>query len=63
MELKAGKDCNDEQLTELAQTALDQMNDRQYHLEMTGQGVTEILKYGIAFSGKKVCIKAERSRT
>lgn len=63
IEVKAGKDCNDEQLTELAQTALDQMNDRQYHLEMTGQGVTEILKYGIAFSGKKVCIKAERSRT
>ena len=61
IELKAGKDCNDEQLTELAQTALDQMNDRQYHLEMTGQGVTEILKYGIAFSGKKVCIKAERN--
>ena len=61
IELKAGKDCNDEQLTELAQTALDQMNERQYHLEMTGQGVTEILKYGIAFSGKKVCIKAERN--
>ena len=61
IELKAGKDCNDEQLTELAQTALDQMNERQYHMEMTGQGVTEILKYGIAFSGKKVCIKAERN--
>lgn len=59
IELKAGKDCKEGQLEELAESALNQINDRQYCVEMNAQGVNEILKYGIAFSGKDVCIKAE----
>lgn len=59
MELKAGKDCKEGQLEELAQTALDQIKDRQYYIEMQAQGVREILQYGIAFSGKRVCVRAE----
>ncbi len=43
----------------LAETALHQINNRQYDMEMQAQGVREILKYGIAFSGKDVCVKAE----
>lgn len=59
IEVKAGKDCKDEELSELAKAALNQINDRVYYAELSGHGVREILKYGIAFSGKKVCIKAD----
>ena len=59
IELKAGKDCNEEQLDELAVTALKQISDRQYHVEINAQGVKEILQYGIAFSGKCASVKAE----
>ena len=59
IELKAGKDCAEKQLDELAETALKQISDRQYHVEMNAQGVKEILRYGIAFSGKSASVKAE----
>ena len=59
IELKAGRDCTEEQLDELAKTALKQINDRQYHVEMSAQGLKEILQYGIAFSGKSASVKAE----
>ena len=59
IELKALKDCTDGQLDKLAQTALKQIKDRQYYVDMNAQDVNEILQYGIAFSGKSVCIKAE----
>ena len=62
IELKAGKDCTEEQLDKLAETALKQINDRQYHVEMSAQGVKEILQYGIAFSGKSTSIKAELNK-
>ena len=59
IELKAGKNCTEEQLNGLAETALKQINDRQYRVEMCAQGVKEILQYGIAFSGKSASVKAE----
>lgn len=59
IELKAGKNCTEGQLDELAETALKQINDRQYYVEMSAQGVNEILQYGIAFSGKSASIRAE----
>ena len=59
IELKAGTDCTEGQLNELAETALTQINDRQYDVEMSAQGVKDILKYGIAFSGKSASIRAE----
>ena len=59
IELKAGKDCTEGQLNELAETALTKINDRQYDVEMSAQGVKDILKYGIAFSGKSASIRAE----
>lgn len=62
IELKTAKDCKEEQLDELAEKALNQINNRQYHAEMNAQGVKEILKYGIAFSGKDVSIKAETEK-
>lgn len=60
VELKAGKDCSEEQLEKLADSALEQINSRAYYAEMSTQNVPELLKYGIAFSGKNVCVKAER---
>ena len=62
IELKAGKNCTQEQLDELAKTALKQINDRKYHAEMNAQGVKEILQFGIAFSGKSASVKAEAKK-
>lgn len=62
IELKAGKDCTEEQLSRLADAALKQINDKQYDADMMAQGVKEILQYGIAFSGKKACVRAEEKR-
>ena len=59
IELKAGKDYTDAQLAELSKTALKQINDRAYGIDLMAQGVRSILKYGIAFSGKNVSICAE----
>lgn len=59
VELKAGKKCTDEMLDELAKNALEQIKKRIYPSEMESLGVEMVLKYGIAFSGKKVRIKAE----
>lgn len=54
IELKAGKNCTEEQLKKLSETALQQINDKKYDTELTAAGVETIYKYGVAFSGKKV---------
>ena len=54
IELKAAKDCSDDELKELSATALKQINDRKYETELTTKGVKNIFKYGVAFSGKRV---------
>lgn len=61
IELKAGKNCTEAQLEELSKKALQQINDRAYSIGLTELGINSILKYGIAFSGKKVRIIAEFS--
>lgn len=58
IELKAGKECSQVQLDVLADTALQQIAERKYNVEMKGMHVKTILQYGIAFSGKKVSLKA-----
>ncbi len=57
LELKTQKDCGEEKMNELAIRALEQMENRMYGVEMKALGVKQILKYGIAFSGKQVAIK------
>lgn len=57
MELKAGKELEEKQLGRLAEQALDQIEERVYETEMRRQGISEILKYGVAFSGKQVQIR------
>lgn len=54
IELKAEKNCTEEQLKKLSKTALKQMIDKKYDAEMVAAGIENIYKYGVAFSGKKV---------
>lgn len=60
IEFKAGKDCAEDELDELAQVALRQINDRSYSSDMLALGVQSIVKYGFAFSGKRTRIAAEK---
>ena len=54
IELKAEKNCSEDELKKLSETALQQINDRKYDTEMTSMGITAIHNYGVAFSGKSV---------
>ena len=54
IELKAAKKGTNCDLKALAQTALDQINQKDYAAALRSQGVERILKYGVAFSGKNV---------
>ena len=59
MELKSEKELNDKALDSLSVEALQQIEDKGYDSEMKEEGVTSILKLGIAFSGKKVRIRTK----
>lgn len=59
MELKSETGLNEEELEALSAEALNQINHKRYDAEMRSDGVENILKLGIAFSGKKVKIKTE----
>lgn len=54
MELKADKDCSEEELKKLSEDALLQIAVRKYETDMYVKGIKKIIKYGVAFSGKKV---------
>lgn len=58
IELKSGKYLTGEELENLAKAALRQINDRRYDTEMRTRGITDIIKYGVAFSGTRVEICA-----
>jgi len=60
IELKAGKNCTEDKLENLAQAALDQIKNKEYKTAMKSNDIGTILKYGIAFSGKNVRIIAEK---
>lgn len=59
MELKWKKDLSRDQLGGLANEALAQIDDMRYDAEMKEDGIRDILKFGIAFSGKKVSVKTK----
>ena len=58
IELKAGKDLNEERLYELADEALDQIKNKKYDADLLSD-CSKIFRYGVAFSGKNaaVCVK------
>lgn len=57
MELKWRKDLSAGALEKLADEALAQMDEKRYDSEMKEDGIRNILKFGIAFSGKRVSVK------
>jgi len=57
MELKWKKDLKEEDLSRLAEEALVQIDEMRYDAELKEEGVFDVLKLGIAFSGKNVCVK------
>ena len=59
IELKAAKNCTDDQLKALSRTALEQINNNLYDTDMRSRGVTTVLKYGVAFCGKRVEVASE----
>ncbi|MGN0299360.1 MAG: AAA family ATPase [Lachnospiraceae bacterium] len=59
MELKWESGLDEDALIALSEEALDQIDDKRYESEMIYDGVENILKLGIAFSGKKVKIKTK----
>ena len=56
MELKWKKDLSAEKLEGLSDEALAQIDSMRYDAEMKEDGINDILKFGIAFSGKKVSV-------
>jgi len=54
VELKAAKNCTQEQLKALSKNALQQIIDKKYDTEMITAGIETIYRYGVAFSGKNV---------
>lgn len=53
MELKWKKDLSEDKLLNLADEALAQIDENRYDAEMIEDGIRDILKFWIAFSGKK----------
>lgn len=54
IELKAEKNGTEESLKQLSETALKQIQEKQYDTELRAAGVEVIYKYGVAFCGKRV---------
>ena len=46
-------------LSGFADEALIQIDEKRYDAEMKEDGIQDILKFGIAFSGKKVSVKTK----
>ena len=55
--MKNGLD--EEEVKSLAKDALLQIENKKYDFEMREEGIENILKLGIAFSGKRVSVRTE----
>ena len=62
MEIKWKRNVGAEELEALAEQALKQIDSRRYDSEMQSTGIREILKFGIAFLGKKVRVTMKNCR-
>ncbi len=54
IELKAEKNCTEDGLKRLSKTALRQIKDKKYDMEMRAKGIAVIYRYGVAFCGSNV---------
>lgn len=59
MELKWKSGLNENALEALAKDTISQIEEKRYELEFKDAGIENVMKLGIAFSGKKVVIKGE----
>ena len=59
MELKWKSGLGKNELEELSMEALKQIDEKRYDLELKEDGIDNLIKLGIAFSGKTVVIKAK----
>lgn len=57
--MQEGLNLRADELDGLADEALAQIDDMRYDAEMKEDGTNKILKFGIAFSGKKVSVKTK----
>lgn len=57
MEIKWKNRITDGQLETLAEEALEQIDSKRYDTQMKQEEINDILKFGIAFSGKRVVVK------
>jgi len=55
MEFKTVKD--DDKMEEMALVALDQIERNKYYLDMKERGITNILRFGVAFNNKKAVLR------
>lgn len=62
LELKWKEKLSDVELEKWSNEALKQIGELRCDSEMKEDGITEILKFGIAFSGKKVCVRTEQNK-
>ena len=59
MELKWKSGLEEAELEKLSTEALNQIDEKRYDLELKEEGIENVIKLGIAFSGKKVVIKSK----
>lgn len=59
MELKWKSGLGEDELEKLSMDALIQIDEKRYDLELKEEGIENVIKFGIAFSGKKVVIKSK----
>ena len=57
IEFKKANHHKKESLEKAVESALRQIEDKQYESELKGLGISTIFKYGIAFDGKDVLVK------
>lgn len=55
LEFKAA--ANENELSDKAEEALCQIEEKAYDTEFQKRGITNVWKYGIAFCGKKICVQ------
>lgn len=51
------------ELEKFSLDALNQIDEKRYDLELKEEGIENVIKLGIAFSGKKVVIKTNRHQS
>lgn len=57
MELKWKSSLERDELEKLSRETLSQIDEKRYDLELKEEGIENVIKLGIAFSGKNVVIK------